>query len=119
MQLHSLYSVLLLSGSFSILNLVVKNILKSVDLNKTLSFNSSLVNFSDPTLLKGYMETLTLTASVTFMTGIIQVEDESVISLLMCPYVYLCTNVRSETACVFLQVPSSVHLNTYVVQNGT
>uniref|UniRef100_A0A803YC38 Solute carrier family 26 member 8 n=1 Tax=Meleagris gallopavo TaxID=9103 RepID=A0A803YC38_MELGA len=59
-------------GSFSILNLVVKNILKSVDLNKTLSFNSSLVNFSDPTLLKGYMETLTLTASVTFMTGIIQ-----------------------------------------------
>ncbi|XP_031464500.1 testis anion transporter 1 isoform X2 [Phasianus colchicus] len=59
-------------GSFSILNLVVKNILKSLDLNKTLSFNSSLVNFSDPTLLKGYMETLTLAASVTFMTGIIQ-----------------------------------------------
>ncbi|XP_048781560.1 testis anion transporter 1 isoform X3 [Lagopus muta] len=59
-------------GSFSILNLVVKNILKSLDLNKTLSFNSSLVNFSDPTLLKGYVETLALTASVTFMTGIIQ-----------------------------------------------
>lgn len=78
-QLHSLYSVLLLSGSFSILNLVVKNILKSLDLNKTLSFNSSLVNFSDPTLLKDYMEILTLTASVTFMTGIIQVEDESML----------------------------------------
>ncbi|POI35479.1 hypothetical protein CIB84_000768 [Bambusicola thoracicus] len=61
-----------LLGSFSILNLVVKNILKSLDLNKTLSFNSSLVNFSDPTVLKGYMETLRLTASVTFMTGIIQ-----------------------------------------------
>lgn len=59
-------------GSFSILNLVVKNILKSLDLNKTLSFNSSLVNFSDPILLKDYMEILTLTASVTFMTGIIQ-----------------------------------------------
>ncbi|XP_042743973.1 testis anion transporter 1 isoform X4 [Lagopus leucura] len=59
-------------GSFSILNLVVKNILKSLDLNKTLSFNSSLVNFSDPTLLKGYVETLALTASVTFMTGVIQ-----------------------------------------------
>ncbi|XP_052558408.1 testis anion transporter 1 isoform X6 [Tympanuchus pallidicinctus] len=59
-------------GSFSILNLVVKNILKSLDLNKTLSFNSSLVNFSDPTLLKGYVEILALTASVTFMTGIIQ-----------------------------------------------
>ncbi|XP_021232672.1 testis anion transporter 1 isoform X9 [Numida meleagris] len=59
-------------GSFSILNLVVKNILKSLDLNETLSFNSSLVNFSDPTLLKGYMEALTLTASITFMTGIIQ-----------------------------------------------
>lgn len=79
MQLHSLYSVLLLSGSFSILNLVVKNILKSLDLNKTLSFNSSLVNFSDPILLKDYMEILTLTASVTFMTGIIQVEDESML----------------------------------------
>ncbi|XP_032305186.1 testis anion transporter 1 isoform X2 [Coturnix japonica] len=58
-------------GSFSILNLVVKNILTSLALNQT-SFNSSLVNFSDPTLLKGYMETLTLAASITFMTGIIQ-----------------------------------------------
>ncbi|XP_042693330.1 testis anion transporter 1 isoform X10 [Centrocercus urophasianus] len=67
-------------GSFSILNLVVKNILKSLDLNKTLSFNSSLVNFSDPTLLKGYVETLALTASVTFMTGIIQIITATIIA---------------------------------------
>ncbi|XP_052558411.1 testis anion transporter 1 isoform X9 [Tympanuchus pallidicinctus] len=67
-------------GSFSILNLVVKNILKSLDLNKTLSFNSSLVNFSDPTLLKGYVEILALTASVTFMTGIIQIITATIIA---------------------------------------
>ncbi|OXB72261.1 UNVERIFIED_CONTAM: hypothetical protein H355_003794, partial [Colinus virginianus] len=71
-QLHSLYSVLLFPGSYSILNLVVKNILQSLDLNKMLSFNSSVVNVSDPALLKGYVEALTLTASITFMTGIIQ-----------------------------------------------
>ncbi|XP_040391669.1 testis anion transporter 1 isoform X4 [Cygnus olor] len=59
-------------GSFSILNLVVKNILKSFNFNQTLSFNGSVDNFSDPTLTKGYMEALTLTASVTFLTGIIQ-----------------------------------------------
>nr|XP_013052493.2 testis anion transporter 1 isoform X4 [Anser cygnoides] len=59
-------------GSFSILNLVVKNILKSFNFNETLSFNGSVDNFSDPTLPKGYMEALTLTASVTFLTGIIQ-----------------------------------------------
>uniref|UniRef100_A0A8B9C6N3 Solute carrier family 26 member 8 n=1 Tax=Anser brachyrhynchus TaxID=132585 RepID=A0A8B9C6N3_9AVES len=59
-------------GSFSILNLVVKNILKSFNFNETLFFNGSVDNFSDPTLPKGYMEALTLTASVTFLTGIIQ-----------------------------------------------
>uniref|UniRef100_A0A8C3CGL1 Solute carrier family 26 member 8 n=1 Tax=Cairina moschata TaxID=8855 RepID=A0A8C3CGL1_CAIMO len=59
-------------GSFSILNLVVKNILKSFNFNQTLSFNGSVDNFSDPTLTEGYMEALTLTASVTFLTGIIQ-----------------------------------------------
>ncbi|XP_035417405.1 testis anion transporter 1 isoform X4 [Cygnus atratus] len=59
-------------GAFSILNLVVKNILKSFNFNQTLSFNGSVDNFSDPTLTKGYMEALTLTASVTFLTGIIQ-----------------------------------------------
>ncbi|NXC37726.1 S26A8 protein, partial [Penelope pileata] len=59
-------------GSFSILNLVVKNILKSLHFNETLYFNSSQINFSDPTHSKDYMELLTLTASITFMTGIIQ-----------------------------------------------
>ncbi|XP_055675929.1 testis anion transporter 1, partial [Falco peregrinus] len=33
---------------------------------------SSLNNFSDPTFMKDYMEAFTLTASVTFLTGIIQ-----------------------------------------------
>eukprot|EP00075_Anas_platyrhynchos_P011267 XP_027300520.1 testis anion transporter 1 isoform X6 [Anas platyrhynchos] len=59
-------------GSFSILNLVVKNILKSFNFNQTLSFNGSVDNFSDPTLTEDQMEALTLTASVTFLTGIIQ-----------------------------------------------
>ncbi|NXK56352.1 S26A8 protein, partial [Chauna torquata] len=59
-------------GSFSILNLVVKNILKTFSFNQTLSFNGALDNFSDPTLTKGYMEALTVTASITFLTGIIQ-----------------------------------------------
>ncbi|NXI65222.1 S26A8 protein, partial [Anseranas semipalmata] len=59
-------------GSLSILNLAVKNILKTYNFNQTLSFNGSLDNFSDPTLTKGYMEALTLTASITFLTGIIQ-----------------------------------------------
>ncbi|KAM6398809.1 LOW QUALITY PROTEIN: testis anion transporter 1 [Rhynochetos jubatus] len=59
-------------GSFSILNVVVANILKTLNFNQTLSSNGSLDNFSDPTFLKDYMEALTLTASVTFLTGIIQ-----------------------------------------------
>lgn len=79
MQFHFLLCVLLVPGSFSILNLVVKNILKSFNFNQTLSFNGSVDNFSDPTLTEGYMEALTLTASVTFLTGIIQVEDESIL----------------------------------------
>ncbi|NXK05279.1 S26A8 protein, partial [Herpetotheres cachinnans] len=59
-------------GSFSILNAVVTNILKSHNFNQTLSSNGSLNNFSDPTFMKDYMEAFTLTASITFLTGIIQ-----------------------------------------------
>ncbi|KFQ75319.1 Testis anion transporter 1, partial [Phaethon lepturus] len=59
-------------GSFSIINLVVTNILKTLNFNQTLSSNGSLGNFSDPTFMKDYMEALTFTASVTFLTGIIQ-----------------------------------------------
>ncbi|XP_076213933.1 testis anion transporter 1 isoform X1 [Aptenodytes patagonicus] len=59
-------------GSFSILNVVVTNILKSLNFNQTLSSNGSLDNFSDPTFMKDYMEALTLTASITLLTGIIQ-----------------------------------------------
>ncbi|NXF37774.1 S26A8 protein, partial [Nyctibius bracteatus] len=59
-------------GSFSILNVTVTNVLKTLNFNQTLSSNGSLDNFSDPTFMKGYMEALTLTASITFLTGIIQ-----------------------------------------------
>ncbi|NXQ90878.1 S26A8 protein, partial [Nyctibius grandis] len=59
-------------GSFSILNVAVTNILKTLNFNQTLSSNGSLDNFSDPTFMKGYMEALTLTASITFLTAIIQ-----------------------------------------------
>ncbi|NWQ95471.1 S26A8 protein, partial [Burhinus bistriatus] len=59
-------------GSFSILNVVVTNILKTPNFNQTLSSNGSLNNFSDPTFRKDYMEALTLNASITFLTGIIQ-----------------------------------------------
>ncbi|NXA27388.1 S26A8 protein, partial [Ibidorhyncha struthersii] len=59
-------------GSFSILNVVVTDILKTPNFNQTLSSNGSPNNFSDPTFMKDYMEALTLTASITFLTGIIQ-----------------------------------------------
>ncbi|XP_009890035.1 PREDICTED: testis anion transporter 1 [Charadrius vociferus] len=59
-------------GSFSILNVAVTNILKIPNFNQTLSSNGWLNNFSDPTFMKDYTEALTLTASVTFLTGIIQ-----------------------------------------------
>ncbi|KAM6237077.1 LOW QUALITY PROTEIN: testis anion transporter 1 [Porphyrio hochstetteri] len=59
-------------GSLRILNMVVTNILKTLNFNQTLSPNGSLENFSDPTFLKDYMETLTLATSITFLTGIIQ-----------------------------------------------
>ncbi|XP_014809135.1 PREDICTED: testis anion transporter 1 isoform X3 [Calidris pugnax] len=59
-------------GSFSILNMVVANIAKSPNFTQTLSSSGSPNNFSDPTFMKNYMEALTLTASVTFLTGIIQ-----------------------------------------------
>ncbi|KAM4645878.1 LOW QUALITY PROTEIN: testis anion transporter 1 [Amazona ochrocephala] len=53
-------------GSFSILNMAAANILKTLDFNQTLPSNSSPDNYSDPS------QALTLTASVTFLTGIIQ-----------------------------------------------
>ncbi|NXP14910.1 S26A8 protein, partial [Thinocorus orbignyianus] len=59
-------------GSFSILNMVVANIAKPPNFTQTLSSSGSPNNFSDPTFMKNYMEALTLTASVTFLTGIIQ-----------------------------------------------
>ncbi|XP_065505794.1 testis anion transporter 1 isoform X2 [Caloenas nicobarica] len=59
-------------GSFSILNVVSTNILKTLNFNQTLSSNGSLDNFSDPTFMKDYMEALTFTASITFFIGIIQ-----------------------------------------------
>uniref|UniRef100_A0A8C6Z161 Solute carrier family 26 member 8 n=1 Tax=Nothoprocta perdicaria TaxID=30464 RepID=A0A8C6Z161_NOTPE len=59
-------------GSFSILNAMVANVLKTLNFNQILSSNASLANFSDPTFMKNYMEALTLTASTTFLTGIIQ-----------------------------------------------
>ncbi|KFQ59005.1 Testis anion transporter 1, partial [Pelecanus crispus] len=59
-------------GSFSILNVVVTDILKTLSFNQTLSSNGSLDNFSDPTFIKDYMEALMLNASITFLTGIIQ-----------------------------------------------
>ncbi|XP_068774497.1 testis anion transporter 1 isoform X9 [Struthio camelus] len=60
------------AGSFSILNAMVANILKTLNFNQILSSNGSLANFSDPAFMKNYMEALTLTASTTFLTGIIQ-----------------------------------------------
>ncbi|XP_054660206.1 testis anion transporter 1 isoform X11 [Grus americana] len=59
-------------SSFSILNVVGTNILKTLNFNQTLSSNGSLENFSDSTFMKDYVEVLTLTASITFLTGIIQ-----------------------------------------------
>ncbi|XP_064354249.1 testis anion transporter 1 isoform X4 [Dromaius novaehollandiae] len=59
-------------GSFSILNAMVANILKTLNFSEISSSNGSLANFSDPTFMKNYMEALTLTASTTFLTGIIQ-----------------------------------------------
>lgn len=88
MQFHFLFFVLLVPGSFSILNVVGTNILKTLNFNQTLSSNGSLENFSDSTFMKDYVEVLTLTASITFLTGIIQVEDESVLYLMMYPYVH-------------------------------
>lgn len=53
-------------GSFSILNMAATNILKTLNFNQTLSSNGSPDNYSDPS------QALTLAASITFLTGIIQ-----------------------------------------------
>ncbi|XP_057260032.1 testis anion transporter 1 isoform X4 [Pezoporus wallicus] len=61
-------------GSFSILNMAATNILKTLNFNQTLSSNSSPDNYSDPS------QALTLSASVTFLTGIIQIITVTIIS---------------------------------------
>ncbi|NWU70089.1 S26A8 protein, partial [Pterocles burchelli] len=59
-------------GSFSILNVMATNILSTLNFSTTLSFHGSQANFSDPTFMKDYMKVLTLSASVTLLTGTLQ-----------------------------------------------
>ncbi|XP_039390622.1 testis anion transporter 1 isoform X2 [Mauremys reevesii] len=59
-------------GSFSILNAMVADVLKTLNFSPVLTANGTFANFSDANYMKSYMEALTLTASTTFLTGIIQ-----------------------------------------------
>ncbi|XP_030417117.1 testis anion transporter 1 isoform X6 [Gopherus evgoodei] len=59
-------------GSFSILNAMVADVLKTLNFSSVLTTNGTFANFSDANYMKSYMEALTLTASTTFLTGIIQ-----------------------------------------------
>ncbi|XP_065448454.1 testis anion transporter 1 isoform X6 [Chrysemys picta bellii] len=59
-------------GSFSILNAMVADVLKTLNFRPILTANGTFANFSDANYMKSYMEALTLTASTTFLTGIIQ-----------------------------------------------
>ncbi|XP_073175983.1 testis anion transporter 1 isoform X1 [Lepidochelys kempii] len=59
-------------GSFSILNAMVADVLKTLNFSPILTANGTFANFSDANYMKSYMEALTLTASTTFLTGIIQ-----------------------------------------------
>ncbi|XP_043389337.1 testis anion transporter 1 isoform X3 [Chelonia mydas] len=59
-------------GSFSILNAMVADVLKTLNFSSVLTANGTFANFSDANYMKSYMEALTLTASTTFLTGIIQ-----------------------------------------------
>nr|XP_056700754.1 testis anion transporter 1 [Euleptes europaea] len=59
-------------GSFTILNAMIANFQKSLNFNFTLPSSSTLVNMSDENSVKMYMEAVTLTASTTFLVGIIQ-----------------------------------------------
>ncbi|KAJ6662527.1 hypothetical protein lerEdw1_011663 [Lerista edwardsae] len=59
-------------GSFSILNAMMANFQKTLNINFKLPKNGSL-DFSDEQFMSSYMEALTLSASTTFLVGIIQV----------------------------------------------
>uniref|UniRef100_A0A8C8VKJ4 Solute carrier family 26 member 8 n=1 Tax=Pelusios castaneus TaxID=367368 RepID=A0A8C8VKJ4_9SAUR len=59
-------------GSFSILNAMVADVLKTLNFSSVLTANGTFANFSDTNYMENYMEALTLTASTTFLTGIIQ-----------------------------------------------
>lgn len=69
------FFLLLVTGSFSILNAMMANFHSNHNFNIRLPGNASLANFSDETFMKNYMEALTHTASTTFLVGIIQVGD--------------------------------------------
>lgn len=66
--------LLLVPGSFSILNAMVADIVKTLNFSLSLSPNHSFANFSDENYIKSYLDALNLTASTTFLTGIIQVK---------------------------------------------
>lgn len=71
----SICSLLLLAtGSFTILNAMIANFQKTLNFNITLPSNGTLANMSDENSVKIYMEAVALTASTTFLVGIIQVE---------------------------------------------
>ncbi|XP_077189838.1 testis anion transporter 1 isoform X4 [Paroedura picta] len=59
-------------GSFTILNAMIANFQKTLIFNVTLPDNFSLANISDENSLDIYMEAVTITASTTFLVGIIQ-----------------------------------------------
>ncbi|XP_053100555.1 testis anion transporter 1 isoform X2 [Hemicordylus capensis] len=59
-------------GSFSILNAMMVNLQKALNVNFKFPSNGSLANFSDDKFMNSYMEVLTLSSSTTFLVGIIQ-----------------------------------------------
>ncbi|XP_019401707.1 PREDICTED: testis anion transporter 1 [Crocodylus porosus] len=59
-------------GSFSILNAMVADIVKTLNFSLSLSPNHRFANFSDENYIRSYLDALNLTASTTFLTGIIQ-----------------------------------------------
>lgn len=67
------FLLLLVTGSFSILNAMVANFQNTLNLNLRMPFNGTVANFSDAAFMVSYMEVLTYTASTTFLVGIIQV----------------------------------------------
>ncbi|XP_048353818.1 testis anion transporter 1 [Sphaerodactylus townsendi] len=59
-------------GSFTILNAMIANFQTTLNFNVTLPSDGMLANTSDDKSVKIYMEAVTLTASTTFLVGIIQ-----------------------------------------------